>query len=74
MPRRNITTYVSTCGANWHFEMKNHYSGNFWAASCQHIEKLQLLTSDADNYIASEIWLGRYDSIDRNQAMHSNLL
>lgn len=59
---------ASTCGANWHFEMKNHYSGNFWAASCQHIEKLQLITSDDDNYIASEMWLGRYNGRDSNQS------
>ena len=49
---------ATTCGANWHVKMKNHYSGNFWSASCSHVLQLKPMGSD-ENYVGPEFWLGR---------------
>ena len=51
---------ASTCGTNWHWRMKNHYSGNFWSSSCHHIvENLRPLGNSDTNYVAAEFWLGK---------------
>ena len=58
---------ATTCGANWHPKMNNHYSGNFWSASCEHIQQLQPMTGNDTNYVAAEMWLGRV------KGRHANL-
>jgi len=58
---------ASTCGANWHVMPKNHYSGNFWSASCEHVLKLGPMADT--NYFAAEFWLGRVRG--RHSSFHS---
>jgi hypothetical protein len=56
-----------TCGVNLNKYYRWHYSGNFWAASCDYIAtlpptvELQLTYSKGQelyNYIAAETWIG----------------
>jgi hypothetical protein len=56
-----------TCGVNLRWYYRWHYSGNFWAASCDYIATLpptvQLQLSlppgqELYNYIAAETWIG----------------
>lgn len=50
---------ASTCGANWHPKLKNHYSGNFWSATCKHIVQLDPIPMNETQYVAAEMWLGK---------------
>ena len=35
--------WLTSCGPNWiEHQWGNHYSGNFWAATCEHINHLEL--------------------------------
>jgi hypothetical protein len=63
---------ASTCGANWHPELLNHYSGNFWSASCTHIQRLEPL-KETKKYVAAEFWLGKYAGLKSNQEHHASL-
>jgi hypothetical protein len=61
---------AQTCGVNIVFCYRWHYSGNFWAASCDYIATLpptiQLSSADGQdhyNYIAAETWIG-YNMLD----------
>jgi hypothetical protein len=63
----------STCAANWHPVLRNHYSGNFWSASCKHIHNLKPMTNEDADYFAAEFWLGGYEGLDANQDHHANL-
>jgi len=62
---------ASTCAANWHPTLHNHYSGNFWSASCKHIQRLERLKDS--NYVAAEFWLGSYAGLQSNQEHHTSL-
>lgn len=65
---------ASTCGANWHHELKDHYSGNFWSASCNHIiQHLKPMASEDSGYTNAEFWLGKYEERKSNQEQHANL-
>ena len=64
---------ASTCGANWHPQLQNHYSGNFWSASCKHIQHLNPMTSEDSGYTDAEFWLGKYAERDSNQEHHASL-
>jgi hypothetical protein len=51
-----------TCGVNWNSGISWHYSGNFWAASCDWIVNLpatvQVPPGDPYGYTAAERWIG----------------
>lgn len=51
-----------TCGTNWNPGISWHYSGNFWAASCEWISQLpatiEVPLGDQYGYTAAERWLG----------------
>ena len=64
---------ASTCGANWHPKMQNHYSGNFWSASCKHIQRLKPLPLKGRKYLAAEKWIGKYPGLRKNQKSHASL-
>ena len=64
---------ASTCGANWHPILRNHYSGNFWSASCEHIRRLKPMTSEDSGYYDAEFWVGKYKDRESNQKHHANL-
>jgi hypothetical protein len=54
----------SACGTHYRRRPRPHFSGNFWAASCEYLAALPPLNlSDADpKYIAAELWIGKgYD-------------
>ena len=50
---------ADACGVLWR---NNHYSGNFWAASCHHLLSLPVIpindTTQNLRYIAAELWIG----------------
>ena len=48
---------ASTCGVNLHSVPSWHYSGNFWAASCDWIKTLPP-TVVSTEYAAAEMWIG----------------
>jgi hypothetical protein len=53
-----------TCGVNLNHYSRWHYSGNFWAASCDYIAtlpptvELDLSLPELYNYVIAEIWIG----------------
>ena len=52
---------TTTCGANWNFDWPpNHYSGNFWSATCKHIQLLKPIPLNETHYNAAEFWIGQY--------------
>jgi hypothetical protein len=77
-----------TCGVNLRWYYRWHYSGNFWAASCDYIATLpptiQLQQSlppgqELYNYIAAETWLGYsiFDPLNYTkhvELFHSNVV
>jgi hypothetical protein len=58
-PERCINKIVNhgagTCGPNW---KDSHYSGNFWAASCDYIFTLGPVAIPS-GYINAELWIGK---------------
>jgi hypothetical protein len=59
-PERCINKIVNhgagTCGSYWRYN--NHYSGNFWTASCEHIFTLGPVAIPS-SYHAAEFWIGK---------------
>jgi hypothetical protein len=53
---------ASTCGVNLFSWPSWHYSGNFWAASCDWIRSIPPVVDKSDEgfmkYIAAELWIG----------------
>jgi hypothetical protein len=59
-----------TCGVNLHLDSNWHYSGNFWAASCDYIKTVPPTVQDDNNYITAELWIGRNISGPVNYTKH----
>jgi len=60
---------ADTCGVNLRNQPRIHYSGNFWAASCDHVKSLPPdpdltvdfgapWSKDLSFYLAAEMWIG----------------
>ena len=50
-------SWNATCGVDW---AGNHYSGNFWFSTAEHIAHREPPdTSGGANYVAAEVWVGK---------------
>jgi len=65
---------ASTCGVNFSPHPPFHYSGNFWAASCDWIVTLPAEV-DSGDYYAAEWWIGQsiQETTEVNYTKHINL-
>jgi hypothetical protein len=45
------------CGVQYRTDMTHHYSGNFWAATCDYISR-KLSPIVSNEYLAAEMWIG----------------
>lgn len=48
----------SACGVNLKTEPWPHFSGNFWAATCDYLSTLQPINLTHSSYTAAEEWIG----------------
>lgn len=60
----HMLQYGDTCGVNFQFKPKRHYSGNFWWANSQHIRTLP--RKIGDDYFDPEMWLCSNDPLSVN--------
>ena len=76
---------ATSCGPNWrpgnadNFKgrevpkgkhlITNHYSGNFWSATCEHINHLEPMTGKMW-YTDGELWIGRYEGKQARLTTH----
>lgn len=51
-----------------HHPISNHYSGNFWSATCEHINHLEPLMSK--QYTAGELWIGTWEGKQAKLTTH----
>jgi hypothetical protein len=54
----------TSCGPNWNRRSEtygDHYSGNMWAATCDHINHLEPLTTNNTSYTTAEMWVESWD-------------
>ena len=64
-----------TCGVQLLTDPMVHYSGNFWAASCdwiQHLNNTKPTGSDRITYTGAEMWIGNQTTF-RNNTLNLNL-
>ena len=75
----------TSCGPNWragnmdNFKgrevpkgkhlISNHYSGNFWSATCEHINHLEPMTGDMW-YTDGELWIGKWEGVQAKLTTH----
>lgn len=57
---------ASTCGANMN-RRRSHYSGTFWAASCDYLSSLVPVNMSNSGYFAAEFWIGQKFAWDKDK-------
>jgi hypothetical protein len=76
---------ATSCGPNWrpgnmdNFKggkvpkgkhlITNHYSGNFWSATCEHINHLEPMTGEMW-YTDGELWIGKWEGVQAKLTTH----